>query len=110
MKADSKSTSAAEARPAPANDGKAAGVPQQPEAWRSAFPIDAASEIFNIADLLQRVPGLDENVIRGLAIRIEQLASVILSSADQRDTEESVAERLHGPAIVRQHAREAFHG
>jgi hypothetical protein len=109
--ATQKTTSDSAKRLAPPNgDGTAVETPQQRQAWRSEFPIEAASEIFNIADLMQREPDLDPNVIRGLAIRIEQLASVILSSAEELDTEESAAESLHGPAIVRQRAREASHG
>lgn len=70
-------------------------------AERAALIVDAAIEIESIAIVLQRhfeVPDAEHAFVRGLAIRAEELTSVLLSSVcDDAAAPESLKVRLFGP-------------
>jgi hypothetical protein len=80
---------------------------------RQMLALDAAEEIGSISDALQarfEQGGEETLFVRGLAIRLEDLAGVILSAVgDPRDTPDSIAVRLYGPAFMRRELREARH-
>jgi hypothetical protein len=78
-----------------------------PGEWRPRLAAEAGCEICAIAAVLQRDPhDIDPDLIRGLGIRLEHLASVVLSAmGDDHADEAEVSELLHGPEVGRQRAR-----
>lgn len=79
------------------------------QSWRWRHARDAASEVCAIASLLQREgPEIDPDLLRGLSIRLEALAVVILVAGDDVDdaaAEAEAAADLYGPEAARRSKR-----
>ena len=75
------------------------------QAWRAKCATEAGLEVCAIGELLQRdCRDLDDALVRGLAIRLEELGGIVMATADEADDEQSVRYRLLGPAVARAQA------
>ncbi len=79
------------------------------EAWRAKAAGSAGAEISAIAALMQRDHDtIDPDLLRGFAIRLEHLSSVVMSAAwDERAAEAEISELLLGPETARMRVRAA---
>lgn len=74
-----------------------------PEGWRVELAVEAGCEVSSIAALLQRdAGGMSPDLLRGLAIRLDDLSSVVLSCLnDEGAAERDVAPVLFGQEFTR---------
>lgn len=82
----------------------AATLQPTPAAQNIEHAVDAAIEVDAIARALQRSgPEPDPALLRGMAIRLEHLASVAMwSLRDNGNSKEDVTELLYGPEKARE--------
>jgi hypothetical protein len=78
-----------------------------PGDWRVRLAIEAGCETSSIAALLQRdARSMSPDLLRGLAIRLDSLSSVVLSCLnDEGAAERDVSTLLFGPELIRSSAR-----
>ncbi len=65
--------------------------------WRHALTLQCAYEIEELSKVLLVLKDSDGFAVRGIALRLEQLAGVVLSAIDdESDTQESLAQAVFG--------------